>query len=97
MNIYSMVNKITKYKHKNIILFCLIVLSILLKLIYIYGDIIQLGRMLMLHIKYPSSNLGISIYSIQAQVTQLVEWNIEAIFVVSSSLTLGNKLYAILV
>ena len=43
------------------------------------GDIIQSGRMLMLHIKYPGSNLGISkdkedpYFYIQAQVTQLVE------------------------
>ena len=47
----------------------------------------------MLHINYPSSNLGTSI----ALVTQLVEWNIEAVLVVSSSLALGIGDFSIMV
>lgn len=50
------------------------------------GDIIQFGRILTLHVRSPGSN---PVSPFKAHVTQLVEWNIEAIFVVSSSLTMG--------
>ena len=45
---------------------------------------------------YLSSILSISKIKL-AQVTQLVEWNIEAIFVVSSNLTLGKCDFGIMV
>lgn len=41
------------------------------------GDIIQSGRMLMLHIKYPSSNLGISkpgIYMYLSTIAWEAQW-----------------------
>ena len=47
------------------------------------------GRTSILHIECLGSSPGISI----AHVTQLVEWNTEDIFVISSSLIMGNLFY----